>query len=392
MADSANKIRVKCWNCGATNQIDPRGEVEFKESQRWHCTFCAHQNRMPEGTIDDIRANPVSSSPPRDLKYTDAHICNEAKLFGMLRHIGNSCLLEPATVFVSRAGELQSFADTPALVAAQAYALGEAYMAVIASLKHRGEELDEGRVRTLVDGQLSKWTETDGRDLPKVLTNGKSYLNSFRDGALVWRGFQSLLVAQLTGMWTTFETLATDLWVCAVNAHPQKLAKLDGQKNRIGRLAKRVSTEFDAEPSRTKSQDGVVSREAIERVSKGTFDLRSQMGDLLKERLSFRTLSGIRVAYSRAFKDHTRDLDTVLADRALDTLNCVRNVLVHTAGKIDYEYRRQTKGLANAPPGEIGERLELNGAVSTSLIHPVIKLSVGLIRAVDMWLTRETKK
>ena len=43
------------------------------------------------------------------------------------------------------------------------------------------------------------------------------------------QGVDALLYALITGAWSSFETLAAELWEAAVNAHPQTLAYLQGR-------------------------------------------------------------------------------------------------------------------------------------------------------------------
>ena len=63
------------------------------------------------------------------------------------------------------------------------------------------------------------------------------------------------------------------------------------------------------------------------------------MGTVQREQLELDSLKGIREAYSRAFdKPFEKDIDESLADRDLDTLQAVRNLLVHRAGIADQKY------------------------------------------------------
>jgi hypothetical protein len=47
-------------------------------------------------------------------------------------------------------------------------------------------------------------------------------------------GIESTLSSMIIGMWTTFETLAGDLWEATVNCHPHGLSLLAGKRKNPG--------------------------------------------------------------------------------------------------------------------------------------------------------------
>jgi hypothetical protein len=203
---------------------------------------------------------------------------------------------------------------------------------------------------------------------------------------LASKGVDALLASVVIGMWTAFEVLATDMWEDAMNFHPVTLSLLKGEQNRITKgikspLAK--SEKADAEISKEKAG---ISLEDIHHLTKQTFDLSGCMGTILKRRFPFQTLSGIRVAYSKAFAEHSKRVDAALGNLALDALAITRNLLVHRGGIIDQKYFSQQKTLSLAPFGEINARLNLDGPSVRTLIDTVLKASIELIEAVDKWL------
>ncbi len=200
------------------------------------------------------------------------------------------------------------------------------------------------------------------------------------------KGVDALLASVVIGMWTAFEVLATDMWEEAVNSHPVVLSLLKGEQNRITKgigspLTK--SEKADAEISKDKP---AILLEDIHHLTKQTFNLSGCMGTILKRRFPFQTLSGIRVAYSKAFAEHSKRVDTAIGSLALDALAITRNLLVHRGGIIDQKYFSQQKTLSLAPFGEIKARLNLDGSSVRTLIDAVIKASVELIEAMDEWL------
>jgi hypothetical protein len=115
------------------------------------------------------------------------------------------------------------------------------------------------------------------------------------------------------------------------------------------------------------------------------------MGSLLRKRFKFSTLRSIREAYSAAFSENekkarTEKLDAALADRTLDALNLVRNVIVHKAGIADARYAERSRLFSLAPKRRAGEPLELDGGVCVALMKPVVASCLSLVNGVDMWL------
>jgi hypothetical protein len=146
-------------------------------------------------------------------------------------------------------------------------------------------------------------------------------------------GIEAWLASLVTGTWTAFETLAGDLWVAAVNTNPHLLARLAGTEKRIQLQATAVTREHPIATIKQES-DMMISIKRIHDITNGKYDLALKMGDLLKSRVAFTRLWDIRRAYSRAFDAAKLDegvvagVDGALADKALDALAAVRNVIV----------------------------------------------------------------
>ena len=151
--------------------------------------------------------------------------------------------------------------------------------------------------------------------------------------------------------WTAFETLAGDLWVKSVNDFPSGLASLKGSRKRItpGNRGKSSSSPlFDnLHVGTEKLSEKSIPLGIIEKITKGRYDLSSMMGDLLVAagRVKFTSLSSIREAYSLAFDDKSHklrpyidEIDDSLAQKGLDAIALVRNLLVHKAGLADEDY------------------------------------------------------
>ena len=110
------------------------------------------------------------------------------------------------------------------------------------------------------------------------------------------------------------------------------------------------------------------------------------MGTLLRQGFIFTRLEGIRAAYSAAFDEQSSKIDMALADKSIDALSIVRNVLVHRAAIADKEYEDKCKSVQAIPQLRVGERFPINGAIIGNITGPAILKSMELIEAVDRWI------
>jgi hypothetical protein len=207
---------------------------------------------------------------------------------------------------------------------------------------------------------------------------------------------ESWMASLLLGTWTAIENLAADLWVTALNTFPAGLAELTGTPKRIGKLAgeksKLSSDEIsDGSDLSWSPEDKSISLREIHQQTQGSYDLSGKMGSILKGRFKFTTLKGIREAYSSAFsekqkKARTASIDSALAEKGLDALSAVRNLIVHKAGIADAEYEEKVKNIPIAPQLKARDKLELDGDICRTLIDLCVGSSMKLIGAVDSWL------
>jgi hypothetical protein len=213
-------------------------------------------------------------------------------------------------------------------------------------------------------------------------------------------GIEGVLSAILTNTWTAFETLAGDLWVATVNAHPHTLDQLAGDEKRIQKQADAARNE---EPlASNKQEKGMMMKiKAIHDITHGNYDLKMKMGELIRDRVSFVSLFDIRKSYSRAFHESEIDknvvaaVDGALAEKALDALAAVRNLIVHKASIADEEYIGRIVAINKAglpiPEVDKGQPLQLDGATVKSIIDPVVACCLKLVTAIDDWLNDEEK-
>ena len=67
----------------------------------------------------------------------------------------------------------------------------------------------------------------------------------------------------------------------------------------------------------------------------------------------------------------------------------MRNLIIHHGGMCDKEYEDKSANRPGLPNLALGQPIELNGILVTSLLVPVIKCCVDLTKAVDDWLDDE---
>lgn len=204
----------------------------------------------------------------------------------------------------------------------------------------------------------------------------------------LYAGLQVYMSAILTTAWTSFEILSGDLWEAALNHHPHVLSELRGNKNRIyGQIRSKGGAATDNNGG--SSGDKSVPLQLLQQYS---YNLESSMGSILRQSQSFDRLEGIRAAYSMAFSDDSNETDEVLSRKSIDSINGVRNLLVHQGGRIDSRYLKSVSKIEGTPSGPIGTQLILDGQTVADMVNNLITAGYDLIQAVDQWVQRHPDK
>ncbi len=66
-------------------------------------------------------------------------------------------------------------------------------------------------------------------------------------GDYIGNAIEAMLSSMVVGTWTAFETVAGDLWVATMNAHPRDLDRLKGEEKRISKEAKKLGRQTQLE-------------------------------------------------------------------------------------------------------------------------------------------------
>ena len=199
-------------------------------------------------------------------------------------------------------------------------------------------------------------------------------------------GFEAILANAIVGAWTTFETLAGDLWEVALNVHPYKLAELKGSP---------WMKAADNDESRGLTGDFRDTKSLrLSWLQRVEYDTRNSMGTLLRHKFDFASFDDVKNAYTVAWSaaDDSAKIKVILGDQDLDLLQSIRNLLVHRGGVVDRKFlnritKKSTKEINPHFTGaEIGKPLPINGTAVAHLVTVMIDSSKKLLTFVDAWL------
>lgn len=197
-------------------------------------------------------------------------------------------------------------------------------------------------------------------------------------------GLEAMISSSILACWTAFETMAGDLWESALNIHPAGLAELKGKRKRM-----LSSKDDESVPAPVDGQDDTETLRTIPlaQVLRHQFDIKEKMGTVLRTRIRFDHLAGIREAYSLAFHKNFDGVQKALVDESIDALNAVRNLIVHRNGIVDATYDKKAKYL-KLPKADLGHpiTLEARSVVVDLLVPPTLR-SCDLLKAVDDWVS-----
>lgn len=170
---------------------------------------------------------------------------------------------------------------------------------------------------------------------------------------LSWSGYHALLAFQIIGAWTALETLITDVWVAAVNAHPELAARCSKDKSFT-----------------------------IQRLQQHDFNWTGRVGELLKDKMKLDDWDKAKQTYEQTF-DAPR-LDAALASITLEAARLIRNSIVHNAGNANSDFAGKRKNF-HRPWRDVreGEQLPLDGRRVARLTSIIVLTGNRLLRKVD---------
>lgn len=218
---------------------------------------------------------------------------------------------------------------------------------------------------------LNKFRGEPALDIDTLMLRGIDVLTQFSQKKSMFGAVEQLLATMIVSSWTSFEVLALDTWVAVLNLRPQRLALLRGRQSEQSRSS--------GDQLRT------VPLKLLHDATRGTFDVKNHMGDILKEKFNFSRLSGIRDAYTSAFaNDDSRVVEAVF-DKSLDRVSTLRNAIIHNSRRADEEYLRRCKD-TSLPEVALGKQIPLDGQLTGNLFESVWHCGVSLLTNIDNWV------
>jgi hypothetical protein len=167
--------------------------------------------------------------------------------------------------------------------------------------------------------------------------------------------------------WTAFETLASDLWVTAVDQGSKDI------RNRVMLSKNWLAPDEQITP---------------EKIHELAYDAR-QLGSFLRDvgRVSFQKLDYIRRFYSAAFGKEIDKLFQNVEEGYIFALSAFRNALVHNAGRADMRFVKAISRFEEFRTIKPKDVLLLDGEVVRKLHNSAIVLGWELIKFVDNVVT-----
>jgi hypothetical protein len=310
----------------------------------------------------------------------------------LLLSIHHEKVRDVAAAFITNVTQVVEAARAPIEIAfwsrAQQTAIDEAHVEVWGDLMPRRmddaqmPEFDQALAR--LRQKFQDEVEANPNEYGERMFRAMGQLEVFqKNNAAIRTGLGAVLRGMVSGMWTAFEILASDLWETALNAHPAGLAELKGKRTDSTPPPKKPFSALGPEGD-SKDSSRLVKLSYLQAHS---YDLSHLMGTVLREKFNFQILDGIRNAYIQAFDESHTSVREAILHPSLTILAAVRNVLVHQAGIVDdqflKEYGRCTELQSQFPSVKLKELLPMTGLTVHNIISPVVTQSVKLINTVN---------
>lgn len=332
-----------------------------------------------------------------DLKYLELQkLFVDVRVEIMVRSLKSACLADVAKAFQRNTQRVSSLAEAPAsMLLATKFVervvrvlldrqLGDTFEQTIKNIEDElKKELVYDRVLEMLGGKL-----TIDEERQASWSMIQSFMASESDIRIA---FETILFSVLTGTWTAFESMAVDLWVAALNAHPGGLSELRGRRARKKAAAKARQAGEGTEILQASTETAEGAKIDVSLLRRHHYDLSGRMGTILKRRFEFSRLRGVRDAYTAAFDVDFEAVDASLSNRDLDALEAVRNVLVHRGGLVDDMFADRVKRIPGLSDFKEGDPLQVDGALVSSMVNSVVGSCIALIKAVDEWLVTNSE-
>ena len=224
----------------------------------------------------------------------------------------------------------------------------------------------------------------------RVLGNFERFL----ENDMIRDGFDALFSSLIINSWVCFETLATDLWVAAVNNNP----------NSLGIAALKAANSKNSNPATAKKATTSKNPISLDIMAKYEFNLRRKLGTILwRERhFNFNSLDTIKKAYFDCFLTWNSDKNKERRETVekwfsgpdydqLQVLEATRHVLVHRAGFADKKFVKDVKDkhviLSSVTENK---RIPVSGEMVQDFVNSSFRCGTQLLEGVDQCLHKPT--
>lgn len=174
-------------------------------------------------------------------------------------------------------------------------------------------------------------------------------------------GQEAILCAMITEAWSSFEALAIDLWIKAVNLNPDPLAKDFAKRNGQKQIE-------------------------IDYLARYNFITKDYMGEILHDLKKIKTesLDDLRSLYSSTFGPAVA---AVLQSDDLFMAERTRHLIAHRSGVVDAKYLNEARGKIPYDGFTEGLRIPINGPLVATMVGACVQAGVDLLKFVDDWST-----
>lgn len=181
------------------------------------------------------------------------------------------------------------------------------------------------------------------------------------------QSYFSLLYSSIVWIWTLFEITAAKLWEHILNTGFDNIGK-----DALSRFSKKgmTSVEDDIRGKYIK----------LDYLEKFNYNIRDNVGSILRHYFDFSCLAGITDAYSLAFPRSTT-IEKTLRSETLNILAESRHLIVHKAGIIDERYKRIT-----GTSQKVGTKLEIDKRHTELYITLVVQVIRQILNSANQYL------
>lgn len=187
------------------------------------------------------------------------------------------------------------------------------------------------------------------------------------------RSYYNLLYSGIVWVWTLFEVFAADLWETTLNTGFNILGK-----SALKRMAKMDALTAFEDKMRGKSIK-------VDYLAEFDYNIKDNVGSILKRYFDFSSLSGIKNAYKFVFPKSVT-LEKSLGNDTLRLLSEDRNLIVHKAGYIDAKYKSMTNTTQN-----VGDKLLIDGEICEGYETTVLKVFRYMLNCANRYLKLDSE-